>query len=250
MTKLRWILGLVAVAATVGSLLLSGLSGPFPAYSQVGTPTVLTNTSGRALQVLDGVSGQPVWFGGAPWVIEPGAQFYSHPWGESSRFFYGGQYYHYLGSVPGTRFQFFLIEDWESNATGSAPGLLPAATATPVATATPTTPYVVSSVSYQPNCGITQVKGRVVNPDGVGRGGVQVRVSAGEWSAISNPSDSNGYWDVLLDNKPKAGSWDVAVWENNAAVSPVQRVDTNTEDCGPNGGGRQVAVVDFRRTSY
>lgn len=249
MKKLRWVAGLAAVVGTIGSLTLAGIGRPDPAFSQAGQPVVMTNTSGVPLQVIDGNSGQPVSFGGQPWVIQPGAQFYSHPWGGSSRFRFGGKFYHYLGSVPGSQFQFFLVEDVGSTAAGAPPALLPPVTPTPAATATPTTPYVISSVGYLPNCGLTQVKGRIVNPDGNGRGGVRVRVSSGDWNTISNPSDGNGNWDVLLDGRPKAGAWDVVVWDNGPQ-SPVQRVETNTNDCGPNGGGRQVAVVDFRRTSY
>lgn len=249
MTTFRWIACLAAVVATLGSFAVVGLIGPTIAFSQNGS-TIVTNTSGRPLQVVDGVTGQPVSFGGQPWLIEPGQSFYSFPWNDSSRFVFGGTAYHYIGSVPGSRFQFFIVEDWLINS-GQAP-LPPLATATPTpvpATPTPTTPFVNQSVSYLPNCGLTQVKGRIVNPDGNGRGGVRVRVSSGDWSAISNPSNNDGHWDVLLDSKPKPGVWDVQVWDNGPQ-SEVVRVETNTSDCGPSGSGRQVAVIDFRKLTY
>ena len=248
MMRLKWVAGVAALGIVVMGALVGGFGGPgslFPA--PVEAQTAVTNTSGRALQVIDGVSGQPVSFGGQPWMILPGETFFTHPWQGGSRFVYGGQAYHYIGSVGGSRFQFFLVEDW-----GTDPniGAAPTATPTPVATATPSLPYVQSgSVSYLPNCGLTQVKGRIVNPDGVGRPGVRVRVSSGDWSALSNPTNNEGNWDVLLEGFPKAGVWNVQIWEDSG-VSPVVTVETNTVDCGPSGTGRQVAVIDFRRTSY
>lgn len=249
MKRLQWLAGVLAAIGLIAVLVLSGVGGPNAAYSQVADSSIVTNTSGRALQVIDGVSGQPVYFGDGPWMIQPGQTFYSFPWQDSSRFFYGNRYYHYIGSVPGSRFQFFLVEDWQANSGQSTVPLQPPATPTPVATATPTTPYLHLSTSYLPNCGLTQVKGKIVNPDGIGRGGVHVRVSSGDWSAISNPSNSDGTWDVLLAGEPKAGVWQVQVWDNGGQ-SPVVTVETNTGDCGPNGNGRQVAVVDFKKHSY
>ncbi len=119
------------------------------------------------------------------------------------------------------------------------------------ATPTPTTPYIVSGngVSYLPNCGLTQIKGRIVNPDGAGRAGVTVRVSSGDFAAVSNPSDGNGNWDVVLDGRPKAGTWSVQVWDGSGQ-SPVVTVQTDTNDCGPSGSGHQIGIVDFQKTSY
>src|SRR5688572_5033631 len=55
------------------------------------------NTSGRALPILEGASGQPVRFGDEPWVIKPGERFFSLPWGDAPRFRWGDKSFHYLG---------------------------------------------------------------------------------------------------------------------------------------------------------
>lgn len=74
--------------------------------------TPVVNSSGRSQPVLDGASGQPVYIGSQPWTVAPGETILSHSWGDSPRFVYGGRSYHYIGSIGGSTFRFFLVEDW------------------------------------------------------------------------------------------------------------------------------------------
>lgn len=278
--------GVGALALVLATVAGFGWNRAAPAYSQTPLPTRITNTTGQALPVLDGQTGEPVWIGDEPWIIRPGQQSLSFPWQNGQRFFYGGLYYHYIGSEPDP-FRFYLVEDWVLNggihipAPGVEPGpppsgvdvipvpTLPSAVPTlpppptPTATATPIpspTPvggpgfnprwnYRLFNVNYEPNCGLTMIKGNVVNPDGIGREGVKVRVLAanGNYGAVSNFTNKDGYYDVTLANEPKAGDWIVEVFIEDDVQSNAAYVSTNTEGCGPNGTGRQIVKVDFIR---
>ncbi len=94
-----------------------------PTQEGSGAPVpyvTVSNNSGRPLPVLDGASGLPINMGGRPWTIAPGESILSHHWGDSPRFVYGGRSYHYIGSVGGSSFRFFLVEDW-TDTPGSPP---------------------------------------------------------------------------------------------------------------------------------
>lgn len=273
----------VAVVALVAGLLIaaagSGWGGADPAFSQSNLPTPVINTSGQALPVLDGVTGEPVWVDDGPWVIRPGQRFLSHPWGTQPRYVYNGLAYHYIGSISTPEFRFFLVEDWILNGgvlgppvPGTVPGdlspvqpvnlpILPTVTPspTPSPTATPAPSaggfpvwgnYAVGFIGYEPNCGLTLIKGRVVNPDGGGRSGVQVKLTSGDYTAISNWTNSDGYYDITLANEAKAGTWTVQVWIESGGQSYPVTVQTDTNDCRPNGPGRQVVWVDWQRVSW
>lgn len=260
------------------------------AYSQTGAPTLVVNTSGYTLPVYDGTTGLPAAIGGQPWVIPPGGTFGSYPWGDQPRYVYGGLSFYYIGNDATGAYKFYLVEDWQANggvidpdvsgpSTAPAPGpaaqpaapattanlpplqpavptLPPPPTATPTRTPTPSVPvfgnYILSSVDYEPNCGLTAIKGRIVNPDGIGRDGVKVRVSTPDssYSAVSNFSDSQGYYDVTLAGQAKAGTWVVQVWLEEHPQSAPVTVQTDTNDCRPNQIGRQVVRVDWRRLDW
>ena len=246
------IVAVIALAVVVGS----HLSQADPAYSNQATVQVVVNTSGRSLPVLDGVTGAPLAIGDLPWVILPGDSFASYPWQGADRYSYDGYYYYYVGQAFETRNQFYLVEDWilngefitddpaESGPVASVSLLPPPPTPTPVPTvpalATPRPVfgnYVPSAVSYEPNCGLTAVKGRIVNPDGGPRSGVTVRLTSGDYSAISKPSDDNGLYDITLASEAKAGVWTVQVWIESAGQSEAVTVVTDTHDCRPGGSG-------------
>lgn len=278
MKSSRIIAGVGALALVLATLAGFGWNRAAPAYSQTPLPTRVTNTAGQALPVLDGRTGGPVWIGDEPWIIRPGQQFLSFPWQDGQRFFYDGLYYHYIGSEPDP-FRFYLVEDWVLNGgiyipapsgvdvmpVPTLPSALPTlpppptptATPSPVATPTPSSGpsfnprwnYRVFNVTYEPNCGLTMIRGNVVNPDGIGREGVKVRVLAasGTYGAVSNFTNKDGYYDVTLANEAKAGDWIVEVFIEDDVQSNAAYVSTNTEDCRPNGPGRQIVKVDFIR---
>lgn len=102
-------------AGLLGLIISSVVLPASPALGQAPAPRAYpeyVNTSGRALPILEGSSGQPVRFGDEPWVIKPGERFFSLPWGDAPRFRWGDKSFHYLGAIGGSRFRFFLVEDW------------------------------------------------------------------------------------------------------------------------------------------
>lgn len=287
MKRIKLIAALASVCLVLAAAAGLGLSRAGIAYSQTSAPTLVVNTSGYTLPVYDGTTGLPATIGGEPWVIPPGGSFGSYPWGNQPRYVYGDVSFYYIGNDATGAYKFYLVEDWMANggvldaaADTTAPTVLrpvpaaqpaaapanlpplplavptlgPPPTPTPVPTqAPPAAPvfgnYILSSVDYEPNCGLTAIKGRIVNPDGIGRDGVKVRVSTPDnsYSAISNFSDSQGYYDVTLASNAKAGTWVVQVWIFDGPQSAPVTVQTDTNDCRPNQVGRQVVRVDWRR---
>lgn len=134
----------------------------------------------------------------------------------------------------------------------------PTAANTPTVTNTPN-PYKFGAEQpvYLPNCGVTMVKGTVKTQTGQPLNGVTVRVwwdGAGPQQAYSRPSGTdptqpNGYWDVVLDSGPKVGKWYVTVVDRDtgAPLSETITVNTDVGPCQPGGSGKQVVIVDFVR---
>ena len=110
MRRVRWLPALCLLAVGACLFLLSGRSAS--AESPPVTFPEYVNTSGRALPIIEGSTGKPVRFGDQPWTLNPGERFFSLPWGDAPRFQFDGKSYHYLGSVAGSRFRFFLVEEW------------------------------------------------------------------------------------------------------------------------------------------
>src|SRR5439155_13724926 len=118
-----------------------------------------------------------------------------------------------------------------------APGTTPTATVPAGPTATPTLASTAGfafvpkgSASWEPNCGLTLIKGYIYKRDGSVFPGVTVKVWTAGWDgAISFPARNDGYWDVLLDAvHAKSGLWSVAVVkkETGELQSPTVQVDT------------------------
>ncbi|MDO8670317.1 MAG: hypothetical protein Q7O66_02665 [Dehalococcoidia bacterium] len=134
-------------------------------------------------------------------------------------------------------------------ATPQPPGATPVATATPISAF----PYQAGIIkaSY-PNCGLTNVFGHIYYASGSPISGVTVKVGVadGDWWALSNPSQLDGYWDMLLGaGTARAGRWYAVVSsaDGNTLLSP--RFDFNTSsDCTP-GAGVQSYELDFRSKS-
>jgi hypothetical protein len=140
---------------------------------------------------------------------------------------------------------------------GSIGTAVPSATpAGPTATPTPSGPIYdflqKGSVTWEPNCGLTMIKGQVFDGSGAPKAGVTVKVWANGWpGAVSAPARGDGYWDMLLDIRPKNGQWNVAVVkkETDQLQSPTIVAETNDANCAPGGTGRQVAKVDFQENT-
>jgi subtilisin-like proprotein convertase family protein/tetratricopeptide (TPR) repeat protein len=115
-----------------------------------------------------------------------------------------------------------------------------------------------SVVTYEAHCSLTLIRGYIRASDGTPLNGVRVVVwwdgmprSEAPVSFASGPpgypEKPNGYWDMVLDNKPVANKWYAEVVEmpSRRALSPTVTVET-TSDCGS--GGRQIGLVDFLRS--
>jgi hypothetical protein len=116
-------------------------------------------------------------------------------------------------------------------------------------------------VRWWPNCGISLVKGRIVEPDGSPVNGLRVRVWADGWdgslSLVSGVglSYGPGEWDVLL-RQGQTGKFYATVWDWQTGADSYTRVDSDVltldfnvtlENCQPEGDGHQVAEVQFIR---
>lgn len=109
----------------------------------------------------------------------------------------------------------------------------------------PATIYDIVSVSYEPDCNVTEVRGSVFNSDWSPASGVSFKVwNDWGWSAISNPS-ADGMWDVYLYDKPKEMTWHVQAVEGDQPVSPIVTVHTDL-DCEK---GIQRARINWRKTT-
>ena len=104
--------------------------------------------------------------------------------------------------------------------------------------------YDIVSVSYEPDCNVTEVRGNVFNSDWSPAPGVYFKVwNDWEWSAISNPS-ADGLWDIYLYDKPREMTWYVQVVEGDQPASPVVMVHTDL-DCEK---GIQRARINWKKT--
>jgi hypothetical protein len=142
-------------------------------------------------------------------------------------------------------------------AAAAMPQTPPGLAATPTPTPTPTAvlltyPYNPVSLTWEPNCGLTQIKVYLRDEKGFYINNVRVVVAsaAGGWSATSVPTGQEGrapgWTDVVLRQEAVAGTWNVwVIDEAGKQASPVYQVVTNDTDCGSGGSGHQVASLQF-----
>ncbi len=83
------------------------------------------------------------------------------------------------------------------------------------------------------------------------RSGVRVKVWTAGWEVTrvtsTDPSKSNGYYDVIFSQGPRAGNWFVAIVDANGnPLSETVPFDTDTSDCTPHGTGHQWVIIDFK----
>lgn len=140
--------------------------------------------------------------------------------------------------------------------------VVPTATSPPTATQSPSaTPnpyqFTASYPFFRPNCALTQVFGQVQTENGTPLNGIPVRVwwdGARDDQVYSLPSGEDptkpaGYWDVVLDNKPKQGRWYAQIIDRQTGkeLSPKVTFETDTTDCRIGGSGHQVVEINFTR---
>jgi len=103
---------------------------------------------------------------------------------------------------------------------------------------------------------LTALEGTVwdINPANQVRGVLlKVCVEGEFWCATvqtgQDPDKGAGYYDAILGAEgPRAGNWWVAVVDaQGRALSQAVLFQTNTQDCDPDGTGRQWVNIDFRR---
>jgi hypothetical protein len=98
-------------------------------------------------------------------------------------------------------------------------------------------PYSVVKLSYSPNtlypdlgCAWFGIVGHIHDKDGFPKKGVTVRVC---WAGCEHPnemttavSDSTGFYERFLDNKPRKETWYVQLFEGGVAASEVYTVQS------------------------
>jgi hypothetical protein len=124
----------------------------------------------------------------------------------------------------------------------------PAATPTPAASALQ---YPISRVvGVNSNCGVTDFRGRLLNAQGNGVSGVAVRLRTtdGNFEVLSNLSDGDGNWDLVVFPGAQAGQWQLWVDVNGTRQSDIVNAVTNGPDrCEPGSGGVQSVRIEFQQ---
>lgn len=155
-----------------------------------------------------------------------------------------GTYWAYVGSWSGE------ISDQPYTISAS---FAPEATPTPPPTPAPALPYVPSGLSWEANCGLTQVKMIVRDNGGNPVNGVKFQIRAGSYTATSNPTGLSGVYDAgrsdfFLRGEAVAATWHIWVVDDSGTPqSPDYAFQTNTENCNPGGGGHQVATITWTK---
>lgn len=123
----------------------------------------------------------------------------------------------------------------------SKPKPKPTSTKTPIPAPTNTpVPAFEFTVVHQTaldtkNCGLTRILGTVYSRTNAKMQGVYVAVWTDGWEGtVSNPSASDGTWDVMLNDHPVAGNWH------------VRAVDPATCQNKQGGGGKSAQCTGWR----
>ncbi|MSQ15027.1 MAG: hypothetical protein EXR50_04090 [Dehalococcoidia bacterium] len=125
----------IALAAVIAGLALASSKPEDHLIIAGNVPFVpVINTSGRALPVIDGNTGQQMYVGSQPWTIAPGQQVLSHKWNNADNYCVAGKCYHFIGSVGSdTFFKFFLVPiDGTSPLTSGSQGTAGSTPYTPI----------------------------------------------------------------------------------------------------------------------
>lgn len=131
----------------------------------------------------------------------------------------------------------------------------PTPTAAPAATPTPASalPYAVESISYLPNCALTQIRIQVRDAAGNPVNGLIARVTWAGHTGAPIPSARTGapgqydpgWTDFTLQPRPIDQTWTVTLWDGETQIGGPVDVQSNSICQGPD--ARQIMTIVFRR---
>jgi hypothetical protein len=132
---------------------------------------------------------------------------------------------------------------------GSTATTAPAASPTPASTL----PYTVESISYLPNCALTQIRIQVRDAAGNPVNGLVARVTwAGNTGApipsarTGTPGQYDPGWtDFTLQPRAIDQTWTVTLWDGETQLGGPVEVRSNSNCQGPD--ARQIMTIVFRR---
>lgn len=130
----------------------------------------------------------------------------------------------------------------------------PAAEPAPApAPATPSYSFAGSIGGLIGNCGITEIQGRIRDPNGNLLNGYRVKVSWPTGSATSETSGKSGQWDtgfydLVLDSESKDGLWRVWMVDDSGNQISDQINVRTTRECGSESSPNTV-IVNWRRSA-
>lgn len=104
----------------------------------------------------------------------------------------------------------------------------------------------------EPNCGLTQISGRLQNAQGGPVSGLAVRVQAtdGSFNQLSPLADGNGNWSVTIANQAVANLYRVWVDNNGNVASNVINVQTTGSNvCQPGQSGVNTVQTVFAQSA-
>ena len=117
-------------------------------------------------------------------------------------------------------------------------------------------PFVQAGISWEPNCGMTMVKIKVLDPEARPLNGVQFRIESedGTWSATSVKTGTEGrdtgWTDFFLSQDPKGGTWKIwSVDQSGLRLSDTVFLATDTGPCEPGREGHQVATLQVQQVA-
>lgn len=130
----------------------------------------------------------------------------------------------------------------------------PAPVTAPAPAAAPSLPFANAGITWEPNCGMTQIKVKVLDQNAKALDGVLLHIESEDstWAATSRKTGSEGYdtgWtDFFLRAEPVGGTWKVwAIDGYGNRLSDTVWLATDTGPCEPGREGHQVALIQFQQ---
>jgi len=70
---------------------------------------------------------------------------------------------------------------------------------------------------------------------------VKIVVPGYEWTAVSNPTDAAGEFNLFISNSPRPGHWEFFIVEGDRRVSEIVAFDSS-DNCQT---GKQFVYIEF-----